>query len=64
MPKILKGGPFGLFQHPFCRKISKIQGDIQEFSKKKTLRAEKKIDQGDLLVSPGIVCYAIIVQVC
>ena len=22
----LKGGPFGIFQHPFCRKISKIEG--------------------------------------
>ena len=58
-----KRGTLWAFQHPFCRKISKIQGDIQEFSKKDS-QSRKKIDQGDLLVSPGIVCYAIIVQVC
>ena len=23
MPKKLKGGPFGIFQHPFCRKTAK-----------------------------------------
>ena len=27
MPKKLKGGPFGIFQHPFCRKTQKkIEG--------------------------------------
>ena len=27
MPKKLKGGPFGIFQHPFCRKTpKKIEG--------------------------------------
>ena len=42
VPKKLEGGPFGIFQHPFCRKISKKNeggpfGDF--FSKKKSHRA-------------------------
>ena len=27
MPKKQKGGPFGIFQHPFRRKTSKIEGE-------------------------------------
>ena len=42
--KKLKGGPFGIFQHPFCRK-------------KKSQSAEKN-ERGETLVSPGMVCYA------
>ena len=46
MPKKLKGGPFGIFQHPLCRKTSKKMqgGPFGEnfFSKKKSRSAEKK----------------------
>ena len=62
MPKKkLRGGPFGIFQHPFCRKTSKkMQGDSLGkffFSKNKSRSAEKN-EMGDPLVSPGMVCYA------
>ena len=44
--KKLKGGPFGIFQHPFCRKTSKkMQGDPLAknfFSKKKVSQCRKK----------------------
>ena len=31
--KKLKGGPFGIFQHPFCRKTSKkMQGDCYSYA--------------------------------
>ena len=57
----LKGGPFEVFQHPFCRKTSKkMQGDPLGkifFSKKKSRSAEKN-ERGESLVSPGMVCYA------
>ena len=56
-----KGGPFGIFQHPFCRKTSKkMQGDPlgkNFFSKKKSRSAEKN-ERGESLVSLGMVCYA------
>ena len=59
--KKLKGGPFGIFQHPFCRKTSKKMqgGPFGEnfFSKKKSRSAEKN-ERGESLVSPGMVCYA------
>ena len=65
MPKKLKGGPFEVFQHPFCRKTSKkCRGDPlgKKISKKKfrkkCLAVPKKIERGDSLVSPGLVCYA------
>ena len=54
-----KGGPFGLFQHPFCRKTSKkCRGALwgKFFSKKKSRSAEKN-ERGESLVSPGMVCY-------
>ena len=61
MPKKTeKGGPFGIFQHPFRRKTSKkCRGDPlgKKCSKKKSRSAEKKL-KGDPLVSPGMVCYA------
>ena len=60
-----KGGPFGIFQHPFCRKTSKkCRGDPlgKKISKKKfrkkCLAVPEKIERGDSLVSPGLVCYA------
>ena len=62
MPKKTeRGGPFGIFQHPFCRKTAKkIEGgpfEEKKFPEKKSRSAEK-IGRGDRLVSPGIVCYA------
>ena len=59
MPKKLKRGPFGIFQNPFCRKTSKIEGDTLRgnFFSIKVSKA-KKTERGDPLVSPGIVCYA------
>ena len=102
MPKNWKGGPFEVFQHPFCRKtwknwkfffyfrekisqcrkklkggtlwdfptsilsqnIKKMQGDplrkknFEKKSEKKCLAKPKKIERGDSLVSPGMICYA------
>ena len=55
-----KGGPFGVFQHPFCRKTAKKwRGPFGEKSfPEKSLAVPKKIGRGDPLVSPGKVCYA------
>ena len=60
-----KEEPFGIFQHPFCRKTSKkCRGDPlrkKNFEKKipkKMSPVPKKIERGDSLVSPGMVCYA------
>ena len=47
--KKLKGGPFGIFQHPFCRKTSKkCRGNPlgKNFSKKMSRSAEKKLKGG------------------
>ena len=44
----LKGGPFGIFQHPVWGKNFR----------KKSLAVPKKIGRGDPLVSPGMVWYA------
>ena len=60
----LKGGPFDVFQHPFCRKTSKkCRGDPlrkknseEKNSEKKCLAVPKKMKGS--LVSPGMVCYA------
>ena len=44
VPKKLKGGPFGIFQHPFCAKTAKkSKGDPlrKKFSGKKSRSAEK-----------------------
>ena len=59
MPENVKG-PFGIFKHPFCCKLSKkLKGDSFETLKKfqKCLSDEKK-SKGDPLVSSGFVCYA------
>ena len=60
MSKIVKGGPFGLFENPVCCKIfKKLEGDPLETKKisKKSLIAPKKIERGDPLVSSGFVGY-------
>ena len=59
MPKKLKGGPFGIFQHTFCRKTPKNEeGHLgKKLSRKKSLAMPKKIERRPLL-SSGIVCYA------
>ena len=45
MPKKLKWGPFGIFQHPFCRKTpKKIEGETflgKNCSRKKSRNAKK-----------------------
>ena len=43
----LKGGPFGVFQHPFCRKTS-INWRGNFYFRKKTHSAEKKLKGGTL----------------
>ena len=61
-----KEEPFGIFQHPFCRKTSKkCRGDPlrkknfeKKIPKKKFLAVPKKVERGDSLVSPGMVYYA------
>ena len=61
MPKKTeRGGPFGIFQHPFCRKTSKKmqEGPFEEkISEKNFSQCRKKIERWDALVSPGMVCY-------
>ena len=60
MPKKLKGGPFEIFQHPFCRRTSKNwRGTLwgKKFLKK-SLTMPKKSEREDPLVSPGIVRFA------
>ena len=47
--KKLKGGPFGIFHHPFCRKTAKkLKGDPlrKKNSGKKSLAVPKKIGRG------------------
>ena len=62
MPKKTeRGGPFGIFQHPFCRKTSKkCRGDPlgKNFFFEKKSRSAEKSERGEPLVSPGMVCYA------
>ena len=54
-------GPFGIFQHPFCRKTPKkiekgtLWGKI--VFPKKSLAMAKKTERAEPLVSSGIVCY-------
>ena len=60
MPRKLKVGPFGTFQHDFCRQASKkLKADHlrKKFFGKKSHNAEKK-QKGDPLVSPSTVYYA------
>ena len=45
MPKITERAPFGIFQHPFCRKTSKkLKGDPlgKKFPKKERKKRKKK----------------------
>ena len=52
MPKKLKGGPFGIFQHPFCRKTPKKlkEGPFGEFFfEKKSHSAENTLRQYPLV---------------
>ena len=55
-----KGGLFGIFQHPFCRKTSKKMqgGPFGEFFFRKKVSQCRKKWKGESLVSPGMVCYA------
>ena len=55
----MKGGSFGIYQHPLCCKIpKKIEGG--PFGEKifRSLAMPKKTERGDPLVSSGIVGYA------
>ena len=57
----LKGGPFEVFQHLFCRKTSKNAGGTlwgTNFFSKKSLAVPKKNERVEPLVSPGMLCYA------
>ena len=56
----LKGGPFGFFKHPICRKTAKKLkgGPFVEKISRKSLAVPKKTERGDPLVSHGVVCYA------
>ena len=58
--KKLKGGPFGVFKHPFCGKApKKLKGDsLGKFFPTKKSRNAEKSEKWDPLVSSGIVCYA------
>ena len=44
----MKEGPFGIFQHPFCRKIlKKLKGDtLGTFFFEKSLTMSKKLKEG------------------
>ena len=56
-----KGGPFGIFQHPFCRKTyKKLKGNdpLEKNKFQKKSHNAVKTERGDPLVAPGIVCYA------
>ena len=53
--KKLKGGLFGIFQHPFCSKTSKNAGGTlwgKKFRKKMSRSAEKKLKGGTLWSHP------------
>ena len=65
MPKKLKGGTLWDFPTSILsQNIKKMQGDplreknFEKKSEKKCLAVPKKIERGDSLVSPGMVCYA------
>ena len=60
MPKKLNGGTLWDFPTSILsQNIKKIQGrPFEEKSSEKKSRSAEKIERGDSLVSPGIVCYA------
>ena len=46
VPKKLKGGPFGIFQHPFCRETAKFEGGKDQKNQgRETFHFRKKISQ-------------------
>ena len=54
MPKKLKGGPFGIFQHPFCRKTPKklkVYPLGKKFPEEKSRNTEKT-ERGSLWSRP------------
>ena len=55
-----EGGPFGIFQDPFCHKNpKKLKGNpLRKKIPEKSLAMPEKTERGDPLVSSGIVCYA------
>ena len=58
MPKNVKGGPFLIYKHAFCCKITKnSKGDSFETFFEKKLHSAKKIKRVDPLVSAGFVGY-------
>ena len=61
MPKKLKGGdPLGFSNIHSVAKHQKNAGGSfgEKISEKNVLQCRKKIERGDFLVSPGMVCYA------
>ena len=46
MSKKLKGGPFGIFQHPFCRKTQKIGDPLVEKNSEKSVTMPKQLKGG------------------
>ena len=61
MPKKLKGGTlWGFSTSILSQNIKKMQGGPfgEKNFEKKCLAVPKKIERGDSLVSPGLVCYA------
>ena len=61
MPKKVKGGPFLIYKHAFCCKITKNSkggpfGDIEKISKK-SRTVPKKIERGYSLVPSGFAGY-------
>ena len=48
MPKTVKGGPFEIFQHPFCCKISKNKG-VSLGTLKSFERKSHKAEKGAIL---------------
>ena len=46
MPKKSKGGPFGIFQHPICRKTPEKLKPFAEFFSKESRTLSKKLKGG------------------
>ena len=53
-----RGDPLGFFNIHSVAKHQKIEGWNIFYFRKKSLAEPKKIERGDTLVSPGMVCYA------
>ena len=59
VPKNVKGGPFLIYKHAFCSKITKNSkgdplGTLKKF-RKKVAQCRKKIERGGTLVPSGLV---------